>query len=801
MYLVFLLHHFKDYNDLYRITGVEIGAATSVTVAAASTIIGLSEAGIGFTDTQNAYFYLTGEALRISALDYTSSGGIATVTTSNRHGLKVNSKVRLTGADQALYNGDFIVQENLSLTSFSVNVGTGTTAPTMSGTMFGYREGYSSTDGSLTIDDESLNGRMVPSYAGITTTLAANVDNATTANVSLTDLSTLDVNIGDYLMVDDELVRVKTTTTGSNPISVFRGVLGTKAAAHDINSVVRKVRVDPVELRRHSINRASGHTFEYVGFGPGNYSTALPQKQNRAISGKEEILSQSTKQDGGVNFFTGMNDKGISFSGNRKLSTLTGVEEIFDTPVRTVTGEDIGNDSSINIVSPLEGRFSRSIIVEGGSDNKATSEFNGPVIFNEKVTSLSTKGVEMDSLFLQGSATVSRKYTVGIATPTTAGNPGDIVFQARPTKGGNSGWIYTTDNDWYRFGTISLSLLDQGLVGLYDGVGIGTTSPNPAGGTKTKLLVGSGSTQFSVDDIGVGIGTTANEYKLHIIGNQNVVGYVTASYFIGDGSGITNINASNTGWTQITGGIYDTALGVVGVGTSVPRYNLEVGLVGMGSTAFQVNGDSRFVGLTTTSNVFVGGALTALSSYNIENVSSGVIRASSVGIGTTNPVQSFQVGSGTTTLLTVTGIGSVGIGTTSPTVDLQVDGHSQFKTYSETVGVATVVSGVVTIDLSNAQSFICTATSAITQFTVSNPPSGSSSFTLRLTQGSSAVAVGIDTFKTSGGADIPVYWPGGLAPIVTPTADATDIYSFKTFDGDNLASVGLYGVVGGQNFS
>jgi hypothetical protein len=55
--------------------------------------------------------------------------------------------------------------------------------------------------------------------------------------------------------------------------------------------------------------------------------------------------------------------------------------------------------------------------------------------------------------------------------------------------------------------------------------------------------------------------------------------------------------------------------------------------------------------------------------------------------------------------------------------------------------------------------------------------------------------------STSGGGDIPVYWPGGLAPIVTPTADATDIYSFKTFDGDNLASVGLYGVVGGQNFS
>ena len=204
------------------------------------------------------------------------------------------------------------------------------------------------------------------------------------------------------------------------------------------------------------------------------------------------------------------------------------------------------------------------------------------------------------------------------------------------------------------------------------------------------------------------------------------MGYVTASFFVGNGSGLTNINADNTGWTQITGGIYDTALGVVGVGTSVPKYILEVGLVGMGSTAFQVNGDSRFIGLTTAANVFVGGALTALGSYNIENVSSGVIRASSVGVGTTNPNQSVQVGSGTTNVFVVTGIGSVGIGTTNPSVDLDIDGHAKFKTYSETVGVATVVSGVVTIDLSNAQSFICTATSAITQFTVSNPPSGSS---------------------------------------------------------------------------
>ena len=136
------------------------------------------------------------------------------------------------------------------------------------------------------------------------------IANATTDEINLQTVGDLDVNIGDFLLVDGELLRVKTTTTGSNPIKVFRGILGTKATSHTINSVVRKVRVDPIELRRHSIIRASGHTFEYVGFGPGNYSTAFPDKHDRAISTDEELLAQSNKREGGINFYTGMNDKG-----------------------------------------------------------------------------------------------------------------------------------------------------------------------------------------------------------------------------------------------------------------------------------------------------------------------------------------------------------------------------------------------------------------------------------------------------------------------------------------------------------
>ena len=121
-------------------------------------------------------------------------------------------------------------------------------------------------------------------------------------------------------------------------LTVFRAVLGTRAAAHVVKSVVRKIKPIPIELRRQSINRATGHTFEYLGFGPGNYSTSLPERQDRNLSEAEELIGQSLRKDGGVNYFSGTNDKGILFAGNKKLDPIAGKEEIHSTPIRTVTG-------------------------------------------------------------------------------------------------------------------------------------------------------------------------------------------------------------------------------------------------------------------------------------------------------------------------------------------------------------------------------------------------------------------------------------------------------------------------------
>jgi len=772
----------SHYNQLYRITSVPVGATKEIIVASASTVGNAHTTGIGADLTSDAFGYNVGEALNVTSLVYDNVSGLATVTTSQRHGLRVDNKIRIAGADNNFYNNNFIVTRNTDLNNFVMNVGVGTSVPATTGTIYVYRNGVTSNEGNVTIENENIGGRQIVEYAGITTTLSAVISSATTTDIEIQDITTLDINIGDYLLIDDEIVRVKTTVT-ANPISVFRGVLGTRATTHVINSVVRRIRVNPVEFRRNSILRASGHTFEYLGYGPGNYSTALPERQDRQLSSVEEFLAQSIKYDGGIVVYTGMNSDGDFYIGNKKVSSATGQEEVFDAPIPTVTGEDIapsGVSVGFDVLSPLEVSISRSLRVEGGPDNNIISEFDGPVILNNKLTSTSDKGMEAASIFLQGDATVSRKFTVGIATPSLSGNPGDVVYNARPDKGGYLGWVYTNQNDWYRFGNVSLSQSEN--IALFDKVGIGTT----AVGDNT-LKVGSGSSEFFVNGSGqVGVGTTSTQgYKMYVDGT-------IYGAFSGDGSALTNLDSI---WEEDISGVFiydkDNANHFVGVGTSI-GVTAQLQVAGTAATSLYVKNGSRFISTATfESEVSIGGTLSA-TKFNLNGSTQGYINA---GVTTSRII---HVGVAGTVLNVDVSTANVGIGTTVVRSKLDIEGRVRLKTYYEHVHAVTSSSNVVTIDLSEAQNFTLTVTENVNQFTITNIPSEASSFTIKITQDSTGNrAVGIDTFKTAGGVNIPVYWPGGgVLPIVTPTADRSDIYSFKTFDGGGT----FYGVVGGQNF-
>jgi len=312
--------------------------------------------------------------------------------------------------------------------------------------------------------------------------------------------------------------------------------------------------------------------------------------------------------------------------------------------------------------------------------------------------------------------------------------------------------------------------------------------------------LGAGTSLIAVSGAGdVGIGVTNNGFKFNVSGNSNIAGILTATKFVGDGSGLTGINAAATGWTNYIGSAssitYNTNLannGRVGIGLTIPNYLLEVGAVGTGDTTLNVNGHALFTDQIDANTVNITGILTSVN-YNLQGASSKI----TVGVITTTDL---KIGSGSTIL--ATSAGGIGIGTLSARANLDVEGHTRLKTYSENVGTLSIAANVATVDLGSAQTFNHTLTDNITSFKVINVPAGSSSFVLKLTQDATGGrTVGIDTFVDQDSTSVPVYWPGGVAPVINGGGTQTDIYSFKIIDGEGLSGSGLFGVITGQNFS
>ena len=230
----------------------------------------------------------------------------------------------------------------------------------------------------------------------------------------------------------------------------------------------------------------------------------LPDRQDRVLDQREIFIAQANKQNGGVVAFTAMDSDGNFFIGNKKLNSTTGREDVFDAPIITITGQDVttGNEAGFDAQVSSEITITRSLKVEGGPEKNIVSEFDGPTIFNEKITSSSDDGVELKSLFMQGENKISRKYTNSPSKPTTAGNPGDIVLNSQPDSGSTLGWVYTSDDIWEDFGLIS----DQGLA-LSRNVGLTTDGASYAGIATNINFVGTGISITADVDTNSGVGT------------------------------------------------------------------------------------------------------------------------------------------------------------------------------------------------------------------------------------------------------------------------------------------------------
>ena len=151
------------------------------------------------------------------------------------------------------------------------------------------------------------------------------------------------------------------------------------ATKEDLNLAVVTDKKYYVELRRPSIARAGNHTFEYLGFGPGNYSTGLPARQEIVLSPTEDFYAQSKKQDAGIVFYTGLNSNGDLYIGNRKINAITGEETFLEAAV-LASSEDEDEDVG-SLVTSFETpvTFNQNITVVGG-DGSLQNTFQSPLL-------------------------------------------------------------------------------------------------------------------------------------------------------------------------------------------------------------------------------------------------------------------------------------------------------------------------------------------------------------------------------------------------------------------------------------
>ena len=358
-------------DSYHRITAVNSTSSISIGRTSGDPLI-----------TTNQYGIVIGPSISVNTSS--SSGGKTTITCSTSHGLVAGNRVKIT--DSSNNNlGDYIIAESENNTNTVIVINS-----TISGAAYILKHGLSSNNGASDSANENLNKRALTFYDNLfgtgtfvsDTILSVSLSNGFAGNAIAA------FPVGSYIEVSSvegsEIVRVA-SANGAN-LNVIRGVLGTTKITHTSSPQVRRIKPIPIEFRRPSILRASGHTFEYLGYGPGNYSTGLPQVQNRTLSEREEFLSQAQERGAGIVVYTGMNNKGDFYIGNTKKSSATGEETSFDVPVPTITGENASRLSAVFDEVTIKER----LVVEGGDSNQILSQFDGPVTFTSEIRAKGT---------------------------------------------------------------------------------------------------------------------------------------------------------------------------------------------------------------------------------------------------------------------------------------------------------------------------------------------------------------------------------------------------------------------------
>ena len=325
------------------------------------------------------------------------------------------------------------------------------------------------------------------------------------------------------------------------------------------------------ELRRYSILRASGHTFEYLGFGPGNYSTAFPSTQVEVLSPAQVRLSQSLKEAAGVAYYSGVNSDGELFVGNQVINPVTG----------QITNEDIAQLNVLGEEGTTIETFSEIVLTDkltviGGASNQLESVFSGPVTFQKRITN--TENIQTTKLtYSNDDGTVLRQTFLaeddGSGQPdidsTLAFNDGDIIYNIDWSAGDSLGWIYDA-GVWYKFGMTDTGPITARRFSGVTNYGIGVA---PDASNRLKIA---GNTHFDGDIEVTGSYGAADKYRLAtgLHNNNNGVLYngngSTTSFAVSPGHTAYSVLVFLNGVIQTPGADYTVSGNAVDFSISVP---------------------------------------------------------------------------------------------------------------------------------------------------------------------------------------------------------------------------------------
>ena len=412
-------------HSVLQITGGGLGNPDSYVVM--TSVDGSTEVGIARTDGSPAiipgmFAYPADSGTIVASSTYDSDSGKMTLTASNSSGFGLQRGNTFVAFDaNTNYIDKFFVSNIPSPDVLEI-----LTYRDIGNVYIVGKAGLDHNDANTGASGENVGVRATPLYDNGVFYLESNSGTGDELVVRAKDGGVsgkvnFKMFLGRYFQIGSEIVRVASRSfdgANDNIVTVIRGALGTSVSNHVANSKLKAIRPSALELRRPSILRASGHTFEYLGYGPGNYSTSLPQLQVKQLPDNEIYLVQAQELSCGQVVYTGMSDNGDFYIGNIKYSATSGTQSTFDVPIPTVAGQP---GSSNNVVFD-EVIVNRRLFVAGGETNEVQSQFDGPVKFTQSVTI-------QNNLFVNGTASLNRIEITSQENATSSTNGGALTIR------------------------------------------------------------------------------------------------------------------------------------------------------------------------------------------------------------------------------------------------------------------------------------------------------------------------------------------------------------------------------------